>query len=692
MTFLAFLTLFGPSLDEPIEFKPFVGTAPSVVAKLALQSGLKLTTGKNVANDVIAISVPKATMRQIMDNIAYTIQAEWKEAGGEWTLVRSEEQIKAQNALDRATTIDQIKKAVEKLPKDEAWTEADAKGIALQVDTFDRRANRFDLGTGFSDLNNKMPGRRLLNRFLRSISPEVLADVAFVGRTVFSTNPNKMQKALPISMKGAVDQFVKENNLLSSAWTSGTDEERPSIFEKPNTLKTIEEIHVNMRRSSLNGISIDLHAYDSEGMDTTLNTSHSFQLDLSNDFFKPGKVAPEDKVVELSPLSKKVLESAAQSMNGLPFNPPQDVRQYLLHPKANEPLGLINTEAVWVMAESEKKPVIIALPEMEFFLIMAMAQDGKVTLKRYMSSLDMCALIRDEADGWVRYRDSMPVLNRIRRVDRQAFDDYFRRIEKDKRTSLDGFAQFVVNYPGRLENTMFPIFLMITGSYPANFQFDDDLSMVRLYGTLSSPQKDALRKGVKLKISDFSAAQQAILNTFIFGSHMRSRSYHYEGNGAAMGKGLHKSILNEPTEAFPNGLSEPFELSAAVTDQASWFRQESWGEIRPVDASGAAWDVFQLERLDLFPYANTAQFREKGGFAQGQSVIWTFQVKLNNFSTTEVQLTDHTFPEGNFIPFKDLPKDFLADIDKSLVQLREQYKNTKPGEFGGGRGAPPPRR
>ena len=96
MVFAACVSFVLPVWDTPIDFRPDVASAPTLVRLLADKTGLKLTTNLNVANDIVGFVAPSATPREIMDQLAYTIDAKWVEAGGEWTLVRTQEQSTAQ--------------------------------------------------------------------------------------------------------------------------------------------------------------------------------------------------------------------------------------------------------------------------------------------------------------------------------------------------------------------------------------------------------------------------------------------------------------------------------------------------------------------------------------------------------------------------------------------------------------------
>ena len=160
------LSLIRPALDDPIDFPTTVATAPQIVKALADKSGLTMRCSQNVANDVVGISPQKNTARQIMDQLAYAIQAEWKQEGGVWMLGRSEATVKAQEAKAQMLLAEAIQKSLDKLPKDAVIQESDAKSLAQQADTFQKQ-NQGDnrvLGDNYTQLQNKMPAYRLLTR------------------------------------------------------------------------------------------------------------------------------------------------------------------------------------------------------------------------------------------------------------------------------------------------------------------------------------------------------------------------------------------------------------------------------------------------------------------------------------------------------------------------------------------------
>lgn len=692
MVSFAWVLWSAVAMDEPIDFRPDVATAPTLVRLLAEKTGLKLKTNGNVANDVVGIVAPKNSPREIMDQLAYTIEAKWIEAGGEWTLVRTDDQTKAQEAKSLALNLERLKAAIKKLPEPAPWTDADAKSAAMRIDTFQKQNSNGNPGSQYATIRDLMPGQRLLTRFMKVVDPQALAAIKLGERVVFSAaNPTKMQRQMPMGLTNEIKSFADEARLLADSWIESSDE-GGRYFLKPTT-GTVSKLLVSVTRSSLQGLRIDLQAFNEKGVSLT-----EAMMSVDSEFgdnVRPEKVVHGDKLVELRPMSKVLLSAAQQAISGRPFVPTDEVRQHFNHPKDHEPMSLVNTEGMQALAAETGKPFIAIFPEPQIFGALVLAPDGKLTVRRFQQSLNMMGATLEDHGGWTCYREADPVLGRRRRIDRAAMDAYFRRIDRDKRSGLDAFAEFVLKHPTPLEDTMFPIYMMLTGSSEANFRYEDDLNIVRLYGLLAPQQKEALRKGEALPITAFSPDQAKVISKYLYGKRYQSMSYDSVPSVAgdpSEPRTPWNTVLREPTEAFPNGIADPFTLSAVVTDSPSWFRKEYYGENRPVTAHQVAWEQLSSERIDLFPYMANQPQRQDLGYIQGQARQWSFKLRISKSISTNADLSDHTIPNGPYISRGNLPASFKEEIDKQLAELRKQYKDVKPGDFGVGRGSPPPGR
>lgn len=685
---LSLLAFAIPALDKPIDFRPDVATVPNLVAKLAKQSGLRLTTGKTVTNDVVAVVAPQNSPREIMDQIAYAIEAEWKESDGEWTLSRSDTVVKDQEKRDKEITAKEIGDAIAKIPDPKPWTVESLSAFALQVEGYQRQPAASQTPAAYRKLQDSLPGNRLLIRFLKKTSPEIFAGVPFAGRVVFSTSPTSMQRPMPSSLDVDLREYFAESRALANAWIEPAKSPYAPIFPRPS-IHEVTKVHVIVKRSSLEGLSVTMVAYNPAG-NTAFRASKEIGNELS-EILTSERIDEGDTPIELRPLSKSLMTLALASISGQSLSPSPELKAVFNRPKENDPLALVNTEAMQALASHGGKPLVAAIGESQLYAAIRMAPDGKLTLNRYLQSLAAIKASREEKDGWICFREHNPALGRFRRVDRASLDQYYRRIERERRAGLDAFAELVLKHPTPLEASLFPIHLMIAGSPKANYTYADDLSIVRFYGLLSPEQREALRSGRDIPFASFSPQQAGILTNFYY--NMRHHSFTNEWPNAADGSRLLPDrtgeILGEPTEAYPKGLGAPFSVSAQVIDFPAVFRIMLSGEARSNTPVTLAWERFQQQRPDIFPWASQVGQEANRGYVEGQVIRWEFKFRVSPWLSFTTRLSDDVVPTGPAKKFADLPQSFRDQVAENLARMEREHRDFRI-ENGGVRRPPPP--
>lgn len=681
---LSLIVFAIPVLDQPIDFRPEIGTAPTLIANLNKQTGLNLKTDKNVANDVIAIVAPQKSPREIMDQIAYAIEAEWKETNNEWTLTRTDKIQKDQAARDKEITTKELKEAISKIPDPIVWDERSIASFAGQIEGYTRQPASSQSIGAYNKMRDAMPGPRMLVRFLKRTPPETFANIPFGSRVVFSTDPTAMQKRMPAQIEGDIRQYVSENEALANAWIESKD----ALFPKPSK-QTISKVLIAVRRSSHDGLTVEMAAYNPAG-NSAFRASRTIGNELT-DIPDPERIAEGQKIIELQPLSKSLLTLAVAAMSDQSLSPSPELKDWLGHPKENDPLSLINTEAMQALAQAEGKPLVAAIGEAQLYAAISMARDGRLTLDRYLQGLAATKAIREEREGWICYRENNPALGRLRRVDRSTLEHYYARIEKEKRAGLDAFAELVLVHPTPLEDSLFPIHQVISGHPRSTYPYVDELNIVRFYGLLENAQKDALKAGRDLPLASFNAVQAAVLGKFYY--NMRHHSFNNETPTDADGNPIPEpragDIRGEPTEAYPNGLTAPFTVRADIKDSPSVFRIMQSGEARANNANSLAWEMFQLQRPDIFPWASQIGQETNLGYVEGQVRQWAINFKVSPWLSFTTRLNDDIVPNGPRVKFSDLPKTFRDQIADALARMAADFRNVN-YTTGGIRRLPPP--
>jgi hypothetical protein len=653
---------------KPIDFRPDVGTAPNIIAQLASASGMKLSTAPNVANDVIAVVAPNRPAREIMDQIAYALEAEWKAQEDGWILARSESTIKAQEQNDRDRTIAEIKRAISKLPEPQPWGPNEAAKVAGQVNLM--RGQSYN-ATAFRALRDSMPEHRILIKLLKATPADTFA-IPFASRTVFATNPNRRQQPMPLNLESSIKEMRMESAALAKAWIEPA-EGMAHLFYAPN-LHEITKVLLSVTRSSLDGLAVRMTGYNRAG--TEVFAANQTLPNNLGDLPTPERTTDADREIPLRPVSRDLLKTTLAAMSDRYHPPTGELKEWLARPKEKEPLALINTEAMRAIAEEEKKPVVAVIPEAQLYAAASLAPNAKLTTRRYRQSLTATQLVQEERDGWVAFRESNPHLGRQHRVHRPTLENYYRRIEREEKSGLDSFAEFVLKHPTLLEATLFPLHRLVNGFPRETYPYSDDLSIVRLYGTLTADQKNALRAERHLALGDFSSAQVAILSKMYYNA--RHQSYQYDPVSEEARLSPMSWITVEPTEAHPNGLSAPFSMSAKVYDEAAVFRRGLTGETMPFSASNIAWELYQRERQDLFPQPGGRGVQ--GEYFEGRVIQWPFKFRVTPTLSFYTRLTEHSLNPGGPRTFDGMPKSFRDQVMEDLARFRREYAHLRPGD------------
>jgi hypothetical protein len=80
----------------------------------------------------------------------------------------------------------------------------------------------------------------------------------------------------------------------------------------------------------------------------------------------------------------------------------------------------------------------------------------------------------------------------------------------------------------------------------------------------------------------------------------------------------------------------------------------------------------------------------------GDRTMLDFTFDFADLAVMTKQLQNMRYPQGEPVPYSQIPAEFQKEVQKKLEEMRKMYAGVKPGQFGGTRGGvqtpPPPRR
>lgn len=725
MTPLAIALLLGqgPAVDlqAPISFEHRAAPVGRVLASLSEKSKLKLEALPAVAGDVVLISVKGVPLQDLMQKIATVTSAEWRQDGEIYRLVpaagirnrETQDEFTAKVTAIRASIAERLKPPTASTTPDKPGEE-DAEAAAAMAN--------FD----FSDI-----GDRPLLKIVQNVDLRALAALRSGDRVVFSTQPTRMQRALPANAGPMITSMVaKHNETVKAMKDQGPDQldNLPDGTEMPQFVKDMmnqrtkpvgevsKALLVASRSGFMGGfgsLNLELILYDREGKvaykTNTMLSEYSGRMteliEAAQGKTKPA--ATKTTPIELSADTKLVRDvfSKAMGMNGtLKLKP--EAKAILYHPEQYDPLSFLPTDSLLAVAKKQGRPIVANLPdEMGEANAFAMATGTNTTVEDVEEDIKSAEEIRALADPtFLLIKPSHPAKARAERLDRTALAALMQAVDTKGIPSLDDVAAFAARAENPMEGGVAQAYVM--GLAPGAFSFSmsgfTNWDALRFYGLLTVDGRQTLASGGRLPFSNLTAAQSAQLQRMAFGtaSNLQVEGVKSEDGFMSMmkmfGAGSDKDFRTEPTEVMANGLPGDGFVSANVVND--FFVSPVFEGEEPTQGPLSVLGVDEIAMLKMF--------KDMEGMSQamgermpnidrvklGERSVWNFQFHVAPRTSMKAALNDNRMGKGGrTYAMNDLP----ADHQKRIALKIEEYKKSPLGMLGGmmggmNRGQTPP--
>lgn len=718
LTALAVLStghLQDPDLSKKITFKLNATRSAPAMEELTKLAGFPLLTTPATANEVLVINVKDVPIGDLMKRIAKVSSAEWQPEGAGFRLVRTNvvarreaaAELSARTALIKGWIEDRVKA----LPDQPELTAQVAKSrieeaMALQKEIQaaeekrprDREAVRRLLAKA-GEIGKLAPVERLAKNILRSLDASKLAAVPSSQRRVFATSPTRMQIALGPKAYDALAIYSRERAIVSSvqqiAVAGASDDEEMShglssiLVSNPGEVpakilviaQSQEETGVGLQVSVLNatGASID-SSFLSLGIE---HNDDEVQGAAERTSVKPSD--HKHPAADFSNVSKAMAKVFSQAMQdndeggpeALPFEVPEEVRQFALAPEANDPLQLVLGDLALALGTSEAPNVVANLPDE------ALGEAFGLANVESFEALAEDTGVKIERDGaWTLGLPSRPSAARRQRLDRVLYGALIRKGVKAGAVRLDDQAQFLTRSGDVDRSEIIELWTYILG--PA-VSLEQDATTLRLYGTLTPVQRRTAASPDGLPIGSLNPQQLRLLEQIVF---WETRYDEYEGGFEAapdMAEEEGDMTGSEPTETFGAGLPRggTIRLDAQTMQGA-----------RPV-RTGAAGHMMDFMDEESLGYALAAkEFSSQTPITPDE---YADVSKLNLINRTQYQISFVLSPnyrltrsladdvlDPKVYSIETLPQQMRAAIQKAKAEALEEFKNEGQGV------APPP--
>jgi hypothetical protein len=432
-------------------------------------------------------------------------------------------------------------------------------------------------------------------------------------------------------------------------------------------------------------IGLELVVLDEKG---GLITQQSATIGSGSEFSETDEtkrsVKSDEPMIALSDQAKQFQALLRADVGGVvPWERcPAELKGKLSQPESNDPLSYATSEFILGMAAGKGKPFVCQVPDRALTLGSYL---GSATASTVEQSLTQYGLIRlMEKDGWITGISPTASDDRDTFANRAALGNLIRSISKSGYANLDMLGSYArvtsVNQP--YDGVYYTMIQGLFGPWLAGLN-PSDLLGLRFYGSLTAGVRANLTKG--MQFSSIGAEAQQNLSLYIYRQSQLSGSI-YDDAGGIEDVSLMESfdLWNDPSEVLPTGIPPASLIKLSALSDDVVVPQGTMGS--PLSAGDLASQTAMEERPDLFPWAN--ENRLPGKFRMSKRQNYTFLFHFTPKLGSILSLMDVSPGAGPLITRNDLPADFKKTYDEQLKQMRDIYKDMKPGQ--GTRGGQPP--
>ncbi len=704
------------TLDARISLTIQATTATQALIELGNAAHVSLTTSPQTAGEIITLRLKDVPLQEAMHKIALATNASWKQEGEGFRLVRTADQQRAERDTEFKQDVAKMKLAIQKraldLAKLKPWNgqEGDLLATRLQalIKSFNPTATSQAFFTQASQLSQQAPIGRALTKIMTMLDAKELAALPDRYRAVWSSNPTAMQRPLPSGIADIVDQFLANQ----AEWVSTLQKfhvAAPNIrgttywvgdfgdFQETNNSSKITIVLLTAYKwSRASALNFELSCYDAKGKKVChAQTSLASETQSYLDAMKDTAVPAGEKPIVTEPLGIALLDSIPRGNVKPTRVKSREVMEKLTHPEAFDPLRFLLSPSLIQAAEIKGLNMVACIPDNAFYsAIMGTAKE--ITVEKYLQRLAYFNTTVEKSDGWMVVSPSRPSETRENRADRKELGRYVRRIASGEPLSIDEHAAFALSLPDTQSNFLPSL---LAGIWNAMSPGYFDPNMLRLYGTLTTEQRNQMQRG-GLTFGALGEKQLEYVNRMVYGANSTLQftpQQSQQSGGSQIDWDLfYNGLMHESTESLPTGIPEKGFIKLVANTSYVVMATEHIGANmvmpnRTMDASTLAWQKYSQDHHELFPWMAENNQRvdlSKVQYGKRTQMLFTFQF------TPVLSLTFNLEEKspGTFrtLTLGELPDDFKKQFDEAYASLVQSYANVKPGDLGTNRGTNPP--
>jgi hypothetical protein len=688
MTALVLACLLSAQPASTITYSSEAKPVGVVLQEISRATGLQMKADADAAHEIVLVEVKDMPLQSFLARLASVTSCVWDKASERWVLKpdqrrrtkeAEEEFQKRTQAISKSIQV--LLKAQQGQAKDEGDPEkTDADPLTVSP-----------LGDG--------SGSTALNRILANLDP---ASIAWIGpglRGVWASNgATSMQRTLPDGSNELITAWIQDHNSRAAKLKADAASKLPEGMpqgiidmihrESQPVSKPPAKALLVIKRSNVVmswlGVQVSLVAYDNQGSPLVqTQTMLDFQLgDLMAKAATKSKTASPgtETPIPFTDDSKALIRAFGHGgAAGFMVSVPPDLRSKLMHPEKKDPLAYFVTDELQALAKHRGEQLIADLPDSSFGLELA-GTNGATTIEDVQRELDEGTTVAATTEeDCLLVRPAKPDEERRSRIDRDSLAVLLAAVEAKRQPSLDDVCAYALANEPPFSSSIGMTYCMALVPSLMGISLTSGMSnwnLYRLYGSLSSAQRENLRAGGRLLISDLSEPQRGYAAGLLFGADAQFRAADKKPGSTDMISqvmgfllGSSSSGTMDPTELMPNGLPLTSYITCAFNEEPVVEALEDSGA-----AAGWCFSAGDLAVLDTLKSAGASQdlsaAMPKNGLL-GERTDLNFTFHIGQTAALDQTLWDTVIAaDAQKVALDALPADLQALVDKQKADLK----------------------
>ena len=656
-----------PRLDRHVSYRMVAAPAKTAIAGLAQAVGLPLAAGGTVQSEFLLLRLDDVPIRDVMVRLGHATAATWIVDHGTYYLSRTNADVAKRQTVETTRLVAALKKELAKqansLTTQKPFDAPAAKALVGKV----RAAQTTGIGrSDLGELAQQSPAGRLAARVLVQLDPAALAQAPNRRRTVFSTNPTRMELPLHLNLGDAIEAFVADQGVCADQIATFPEQDRFSLELFQNRLLGGElsklpaaklNVIVSRLDSYMSGIGLEVQLYDSAGAQMA-SRKIVVQIDPDMPAERELMADPNEQKLSISPDDMTLMQVLGSTLSGKSAKVtvlPNAMRARLLRPDLNEPLASFASSLLLGAADTRHLNVVADLPDAYVILGATPGFTGLPTATSIMKlAMALPASIGPVLvdDKWFEVAGGQAVPGAImaHRANREALGQLF-STTTDGVLSIEALAHYAFVADAVPDDFLYLLLGPLLFPGPDN-NGSNQWRTLRLVGSLMHQQAEAPLRAGRIGLSSLDLGTIAILEDLVF----------YQEPAGFVTLQSHGSRIStgseEPCDLLPDGLPRDGYIDITVTDTEKVF------------STGRRQEAVEPNTLAL--YQDMEEHPERyGGNAAGPAA-YTIASKFRTGTVRELQLhiqpsaglskdlsvKEQHIGSGNPVSFSDLPKSF----------------------------------